>query len=134
MPENGHKSGFPSRDDIRDFMRTLRPDAPSMYRALDGVVSIGAVDKWYRDTEKGGNEVSATNLLLVVLALDKVPEFSAWLSSYASPVGETGHLDTPATAKQLQAADELIEGTKADLAAQKARAKQRRVSGGRKPR
>lgn len=65
-----------------------------MFKALDGV-SMGAVDKWYRDTEKGGNEISATNLLRVVISLGRVEEFAGWLGGYASRVGVTAHTDDP---------------------------------------
>lgn len=65
-----------------------------MFRAVEGV-SLGAVDKWYRDSEKGGNEISATNLLRVVLTLKKVPEFAAWLAGYGTTHSAAGSLISP---------------------------------------
>lgn len=108
MAESGHKTDFPDRNAIRDFLRTIKPDAPAMFRELEGV-SLGGIDKWYRDAEKGGTEISATNLLRVVLSFRKVPEFAAWLTGYASPVGETTHTDDDT--------DDAIRVSKAAIAA-----------------
>lgn len=90
MPESGHKSEFPGRDELHAFLQTLKGEPGAMFKALDDVAH-GTVEKWYREKEKGGTEITSVYLLRVLLTLGAVDLFAEWLKGYASPVGETLH-------------------------------------------
>lgn len=92
MPEQGHKPDFPGRDELHAFLQTLKGEPGAMFKALDGVAH-GTVEKWYREKEKGGTEITSVYLLRVLLTLGAVDLFAEWLRDYASPVGETLHQD-----------------------------------------
>lgn len=74
LAESGHKPDIPTQADIAVFLKSLG-NHDTVARAAG--VPTSTYIKWHR---KAGSKMSAVHLLQVVLRLDAVPQFTAWLA------------------------------------------------------
>ena len=91
---DGHKGDIPTQADIAVFLKSLG-NHDTVARAAK--ISSSTYIKWHR---KAATKMSAVHLLQVVLRLDAVPQFTAWLATYggtfhnATQEPARGRLDT----------------------------------------
>lgn len=75
MPDENHKPEFPSQLELTTFLKGIGFDGPDALQKASGV-PYQTVAKWYRSKP---SEMSAVNLIRVVLATKKTREFTLWI-------------------------------------------------------
>lgn len=93
MAKSGHKTDFPDQKAITAFLRTLLSEERNqVWLADEARVKYNTLTNWFTEDPP---DMSAINLLRLVIAADAVDEFALWLKDFRaedSPVGETSHM------------------------------------------